>query len=271
MIRINKNNILRCLVLTMLLIMISCSEPSHVVTAITYTGIKPAPEEQDTDRGSVDYYDSEVICEQNEEHFVEAGIRLCEPEVILPEDDKVILPDQDKTESSDKKIIQKSDKKTKIKKNKKKNNKNTKKKTDSKTGLEVTYRDEIVACSKEKNILYRIVEAEAGGEDISGRILVAHVVINRMKSSEFPDTIQGVVFDHSGNTYQFSPIKDGRYYSVDVSKTTKKAVNKALDGFDNSSGATYFICRSLADPRGASWFDRALKYLFRYGCHEFFS
>ena len=43
-------------------------------------------------------------------------------------------------------------------------------------------------------ILCRIVEAEAGGEDINGRILVANVILNRMESPIFPGTVEGVVF-----------------------------------------------------------------------------
>lgn len=137
-------------------------------------------------------------------------------------------------------------------------------------GLKTVYRDKLELSKKDKNILYRIVEAEAGGEDISGRMLVANVIINRMKSAYYPQSVKDVVFDHSGGVYQFSPIYDGRYYTVNVSKTTKEAVTKALNGEDNSSGAEYFICRPLADKDNASWFDRSLNYLFKYGCHEFF-
>ena len=138
-------------------------------------------------------------------------------------------------------------------------------------GLKTVYRDSVKLSSEDKNIMYRIVEAEAGGEDISGRMLVANVIINRMKSGHYPESVKEVVFAHSGNVYQFSPVSDGRYYTVDVSKTTREAVDKALEGEDNSSGAEYFICRSLADKGNASWFDRSLNYLFKYGCHEFFS
>lgn len=123
---------------------------------------------------------------------------------------------------------------------------------------------------EDRRILERIVEAEAGGEDHKGKVLVANVVLNRVKSKEFPSTISGVVFAHSGSVYQFSPIGDGRYYSVTVSKDTKSAVNDALNGVDPSQGALYFMERAIADSHNVSWFDSALTRLFRYHCHEFY-
>ncbi|MCD7826037.1 MAG: cell wall hydrolase [Clostridiaceae bacterium] len=137
-------------------------------------------------------------------------------------------------------------------------------------------KQEIAACcgvaagSKDRQILERIVEAEAGGESIKGRLLVANVVLNRVKSKQFPSTIEAVVFAHRGSTYQFSPVSDGSYYSVTVSKGTKQAVDQALNGKDPSQGALYFMERSLADSSNVSWFDRALTRLFQYGCHEFY-
>lgn len=124
--------------------------------------------------------------------------------------------------------------------------------------------------ASDRVILERIVEAEAGGEDHKGKVLVANVVLNRVKSKSFPSTIREVVFAHRGSTYQFSPIHDGRYYTVDVSKDTKDAVDDALNGIDPSQGALYFMERAYADADNASWFDRCLTRLFGYHCHEFY-
>ena len=120
------------------------------------------------------------------------------------------------------------------------------------------------------DILERIVEAEATGEDIKGKILVANVILNRVKDGDFPDSIKGVVFQKDGGTYQFSPIKDNRYWSVKVSKDTVKAVDRVRKGEDYSKGALYFSARSRADKNSMRWFDSHLDYLFRYGGHEFF-
>ena len=122
----------------------------------------------------------------------------------------------------------------------------------------------------EIEVLQRIVEAEATGEDMKGKMLVANVILNRVENDEFPDTVKGVVFQRDGNTYQFSPIKDGRYNTVKVSKDTKKAVNRVLQGEDDSQGALYFSARSRADKSSMRWFDNHLKFLFKYGGHEFF-
>jgi len=141
---------------------------------------------------------------------------------------------------------------------------------------EAKRRKEIQACcgvaagTEDCRILERIVEAEAGGESFKGRVLVANVVLNRVKSKSFPSTISGVVFSHRGSRYQFSPIADGRYYSVKVSANTKKAVRSALNGNDPSQGALYFMERAYADSSNVRWFDQSLTKLFRYGCHEFY-
>lgn len=127
-----------------------------------------------------------------------------------------------------------------------------------------------ISGTQAQTILERIVEAEAGGEDQEGRILVANVVLNRVISKQFPNSVKAVVFAHGGGTYQFSPVSNGSYYSVKVSKGTKKAVQAALAGKDPSQGALYFMERSLADRGNVSWFDRCLTRLFRHGCHEFY-
>jgi N-acetylmuramoyl-L-alanine amidase len=142
--------------------------------------------------------------------------------------------------------------------------KETKKSDDKKIKYIIKVNDDDIT------ILQRIVEAEATGEDIKGKILVANVIINRVKGDEFPKSIEGVVFQRKGSTYQFSPIKDKRYWSVTVTKKTKEAVERALTGEDYSEGALYFSARSRADKSSMSWFDNNLQYLFRYGGHEFF-
>ena len=124
--------------------------------------------------------------------------------------------------------------------------------------------------SDDRRILERIVEAEAGGEDHKGKVLVANVILNRVLSRKFPSSVKEVVFAHSGSVYQFSPIGDGRYYSVSVSKDTKEAVDDALNGVNVSQGALYFMERAIADSDNVTWFDRCLTRLFRYGCHEFY-
>ena len=125
--------------------------------------------------------------------------------------------------------------------------------------------------NEDYEVLLRIVQAEAGCEDIKGKMLVAGVIINRAESSKFPDTVSEVVFQHENGTYQFSPVADGRYYTVTVSEETKEAVERVLYGEDVSRGALYFAARKYADPEKMKWFDENLVPLFEYGGHEFFT
>lgn len=130
--------------------------------------------------------------------------------------------------------------------------------------------NKIKLSSVDKSVLLRIVEAEATGEDIKGKMLVANVVLNRVNSSKFPDTVEEVVFQKSGSVYQFSPIKDGRYYKVSISPETERAVERVLSGEDESKGALYFVSRSRAKASNVTWFDRALTKVFKHGTHEFY-
>lgn len=120
-------------------------------------------------------------------------------------------------------------------------------------------------------ILCRLVEAEAGGEDFQGKKLVAHVVLNRLEHEQFPDTIEEVVFETRQGITQFSPVKDGRYYRVKVSEETKTAVEQAVKDEDNAGGALYFVNSEIADRSAMKWFDSKCTYLFRHGNHDFFS
>lgn len=120
------------------------------------------------------------------------------------------------------------------------------------------------------NVLLRIVEAEAGGEDIEGKLLVANVVLNRVESEEFPDTVKEVVFQKSKGVTQFSPVSNGRYHTVEISPETVEAVERALQGEDISQGALYFAARKYADSDRMKWFDENLILLFKHGGHEFF-
>lgn len=103
---------------------------------------------------------------------------------------------------------------------------------------------------EEQEILCRIVEAEVTGESYNNltkeqlmqcKINVAQVIIHRVKSDKFPNSIEGVVFQK--NPTQFSPIDDGRYNDVNITALTREAVKLALDKntADNIPDALYFM------------------------------
>lgn len=119
-------------------------------------------------------------------------------------------------------------------------------------------------------VLLRIVEAEAGGEDEDGKLLVANVVLNRVNNEKFPSTVTEVVFQRENGVTQFSPVSNGKYYQVEVSEETCDAVERALKGEDISQGALYFAARKYADSTKMKWFDENLTFLFEHGGHEFF-
>ena len=123
---------------------------------------------------------------------------------------------------------------------------------------------------EEYEILTRIVEAEAGTEDVKGKMLIANVVFNRVAYWEFPNNIKDVVFQKRGSRSQFSPIKDGRYYEVTVEDSTRIAVDRVLAGEDESMGALFFCERAKSSSSNLKWFDSQLEPLFTYGCHQFF-
>ncbi|MGF7184940.1 spore germination cell wall hydrolase CwlJ-like protein [Desulfitispora alkaliphila] len=119
--------------------------------------------------------------------------------------------------------------------------------------------------------LERIVEAEATGEDIMGRIMVANVVFNRVNSANFPNTVYDVIHQRINGRAQFSPIDDNRYYTVTVSDKTREAVDRALAGETYAEDALFFMARSMASEAGITWFDRNLTKIKKHGAHEFFT
>ncbi|WP_276979462.1 cell wall hydrolase [Johnsonella ignava] len=114
--------------------------------------------------------------------------------------------------------------------------------------------------------LCRIVESEANICNIKGRILVADVIINRVKSKAFPDTVSSVILS-SG---QFTTVSEGTFYTLPISTATKKAVDRALNGEDYSKGALYFISHSGKNTYGKIWIRNNFKYLFSYEGHDFY-
>ena len=119
--------------------------------------------------------------------------------------------------------------------------------------------------------LLRLVEAEASGEDIKGKMLVANVVLNRVKSSSFPDTVKEVIYQQENGRAQFSPVATGKIDRVTVSGETVEAVERALCGEDESAGALYFVAPAYASAENRSWFENNLTLLFSYKGHEFYA
>ncbi len=86
------------------------------------------------------------------------------------------------------------------------------------------------------NLLARIVYGEARGEPYTGQVAVAAVVLNRVKSSSFPNTISGVIYQKGA----FDAVSDGQF-NLTPNSTAKKAAQDALNGWDPTYGAVYYF------------------------------
>ncbi len=92
------------------------------------------------------------------------------------------------------------------------------------------------ASSSDLNLLARLVYAEARGESYTGQVAVAAVVLNRVKSSAFPNTVAGVIYQSGA----FSVVNDGQI-NLTPNQTAISAAQDALNGWDPTYGAIYYF------------------------------
>ena len=99
--------------------------------------------------------------------------------------------------------------------------------------------------SSNLNLLARLVYGEARGESYTGQVAVAAVVLNRVKSSKFPNTVAGVIYQAGA----FDVVSDGQI-NMTPNSTAIKAAQDAINGWDPSYGAIYYFNPSTAT---SSW------------------
>lgn len=87
----------------------------------------------------------------------------------------------------------------------------------------------------ELSLLARLVSGEARGEPYIGQVAVAAVVLNRVRSDAFPDTIAGVIFQPGA----FDAVWDGQFDMTPTSSALR-AARDALNGWDPTGGCTYY-------------------------------
>lgn len=114
--------------------------------------------------------------------------------------------------------------------------------------------------------LSRIIYAESGAEPLRGQLAVGSVVMNRVASKQFPNTIYSVIFDRKWGV-QFTPTANGAINKIPSGESII-AAKLILDGCRISDNALYFL-----DPRQASsfWIVENRQALFSIGCHDFYS
>lgn len=100
---------------------------------------------------------------------------------------------------------------------------------------------------EDKDLLSRLVEAEAKGEPYQGKVAVATVVLNRLASPEFPNSIHDVIYQPLANgKYEFSPVGNGAI-NQPASEESKRAVNEALSNPNHVNDALFFYNPKIAD------------------------
>lgn len=106
----------------------------------------------------------------------------------------------------------------------------------------------------DKELLARLVTAEAGNQPYSGQVAVAAVVLNRTKSGKFPESVKAVINANNGRVYQFSPVKNGAI-NKPASASAIEAVDEALNGGDPTNGSLYFAelktAKSIPNPKAS--------------------
>lgn len=113
--------------------------------------------------------------------------------------------------------------------------------------------------------LSKIINAESSGEILRGKIAVGSVILNRVRSSYFPNTIYGVIFDKK-NGVQFTPVANGSIYK-NASAESVIAAKICLEGYSESNYIFYFV-----NPKTAtnSWVIKNRQFYAQIGNHAFY-
>lgn len=99
--------------------------------------------------------------------------------------------------------------------------------------------------SGDVDLLARLISAEARGEPYTGQVAVGAVVLNRVESPAFPNTMSGVIYQSGA----FTCLSDGQFWG-EVTDSSYKAARDALNGWDPSGGALYYF---NPDTATSSW------------------
>ena len=96
-------------------------------------------------------------------------------------------------------------------------------------------------------LIARVINGEARGEPYEGQVAVGAVILNRISSSSFPNTLAGVIYEKGA----FTAVSDGQInVPIDENSTVVKAAQDALNGWDPTNGALYYFNPNTAT---SSW------------------
>jgi len=113
--------------------------------------------------------------------------------------------------------------------------------------------------------LSRIISAESQGESWEGKIAVGNVVLNRVESPDFPDTVYGVIFDDRWGG-QFTPVRNGAVYLPPTAESVA-AAQACLQGENTAGESLYFLAPDLTDDH---WTMDNRDYVTTIGVHWFY-
>lgn len=97
-------------------------------------------------------------------------------------------------------------------------------------------------------LLAKLIHAEARGESLEGQIAVGAVIINRLLSGEFPQTVREIIFQSRRGVYQFTPVQDGQI-NLEPDKQAFTAAKRAISGEDPTEGALFFYNPELSSDQ----------------------
>ena len=113
--------------------------------------------------------------------------------------------------------------------------------------------------------LSRLIYAESRGEPLLGKIAVGNVVMNRVDSNLFPNTIYGVIFDKKYGI-QFTPVATGAIYN-NANEECIRAAKMVLEGTSVNNGVLYFVNPRIASN---SWVQNNRRFALAIGNHYFY-
>lgn len=126
---------------------------------------------------------------------------------------------------------------------------------------------------RELYLLAKIIECEARYEPYQGKVAVGAVVLNRVMSGRFPDTLEQVIFQKG----QFQPMTDGGWQNKEPSEISYRAAQQAFEGKkplgengQSVGNALFFMYEELAGEGSTKWFKERLSYITTIGNHDFY-
>lgn len=122
-----------------------------------------------------------------------------------------------------------------------------------------------VVDQEELEWLAKMIYSEARGESLEGQIAVGAVIMNRVKSPLFPNTVKEVIFEKSYGYYQFTPAQNGAIHEADPGPQQMEAAKRAMNGEDPTNGALFFY----NPDKTSSTYLRSLEVSTKIGNHVF--